>query len=224
MAREYAKLSMSLLGDPGWRQLDPRAQHLYVTLLAHSELNYAGVTDWRPNRLMVLARDWTPRDFYLGAVDLADQGWIVIDDQTEEVLIRSFLRNDGILKQPRLAVTMTKAYAAVSSELLRACIVFELLRLQSDHPELGCWKDDRVKEILGHQAVNGKTISGQWDPPSGIDFGGSFTPGLWGDLPQTLTNVSGLPTTATATSTSTLNEQPASKLLRPVDNSEAVNQ
>lgn len=222
MAREYAKLSMSLLGDPGWRQLDPRAQHLYVTLLAHSELSYAGVTDWRPNRLLRLARGWHERDFYLGAVDLADQGWVVIDVESEEVLIRSFLRNDGILKQPRLAVTMAKAYAGVSSGLIRACIVFELQRLLRDQPELKAWKDERVLDILEHPAVDGKSVSGDFDPPSGIDFGGDFARGLGGDLAQTSGSVSGLPTTATATSTSTLNFQPQSKRLQPVDNSWAV--
>ena len=223
MARDYAKLKLSLLGDPGWRQLGFRAQHLYVTLLAHESLSYAGVADWRPERLMPFASDWTARDFYLGACDLADQGWIVVDAESEEVMIRSFLRNDDILKQPRLSVTMTRAYAGVSSGLIRACIVFELQRLLRERPKLAAWNDDRVLDILEHPSVDGKTVSGDFDPPPGIDLGGDFTPGLWGDLPQTTGGVSGLPTTATATSTATHNLQPGPKAIQPVDNSQVVN-
>ena len=47
MARKYAAIKSTLFGDPGWRSLTPAAQRLYIVLLAHPELSYAGVADWR---------------------------------------------------------------------------------------------------------------------------------------------------------------------------------
>lgn len=211
MPRDFAQLKVSMLNDPGFRDLGFRAQHLYLMILGHSTLSYVGVADWRPNRLMPLARDWTPHDFYSGAVELADKAWLVIDSDSEEALVRSFLRHDPVLHQPRLAVSMVKAYDKVASATLRAAVVHELRRLHFDQPRLKAWEDERVLNILDHPAVDGKDIAPGFDVPLGV--------GLGGGLGQTLLSVSGSPTTSTSTSTATSNLQPDSDESEGVDKS-----
>lgn len=142
-----------------------------------------------------------PHDFYTGAVELADKAWLVIDSDSEEALVRSFLRHDPVLHQPRLAVSMVKAYDKVASATLRAAVVHELRRLHFDQPRLKAWEDERVLNILDHPAVDGKEIAPGFDVPLGVGLGVADT--------QTLLSVSGSPTTSTSTSTATSNLQPA---------------
>ena len=163
MARKYAAIKSSLFGDPGWRALSTAAQHLYIVLLAHPALSYAGVVDWRPNRICLLADGWSEVDIYYAAQELSLNGWIVIDEQSEEVLVRSFLRHDSAMDQPHLAISMIKAYDAIASGQIREAIIFELNRLHRDRPEKEYWEDPRMLTILAHPATDGKLLGRQFE-------------------------------------------------------------
>lgn len=168
MAREYAAVRHAMFAVPEWRKLSVRAQHLYLLLLAHPELSYAGVVDWRPNRLRQFAKGWSQPDFFIAAVELADSGWVVIDDETEEAMIRTFLRDDRVLEQSHLAVAMIKAYNAIASEEIRAAIIHELVQLHYQRPSLACWDDVRMLAILAHPAADGRDFGRAYDPPPGL--------------------------------------------------------
>src|SRR5699024_11656371 len=73
------------------------------------------------------------------AAELSASGYIVIDDETEEVLVRSFIRHDGLIKTPNIAAAMVKDYAATASPNLQAFIVWELQRLKNDEPDMRGW-------------------------------------------------------------------------------------
>lgn len=148
MARDRANLRIDLWADEDWRKLSMGAQHLYMLVLSHSTLNYAGVADWRPGRLAALTTDRNPDDIRRDAQELSDAAFIYTDEMTEEVLVRSFLRHDGVIKHPRLHVSMAKDYAGISSDAIRAYVAFELQKLNSESPELALWNDARVQTIL----------------------------------------------------------------------------
>lgn len=148
MARDRANLRIDLWADEDWRKLSIGAQHLYMLILSHSTLNYAGVADWRPGRLAALTTGRTPYDIRQDAQELADAAFIHTDEMTEEVLVRSFLRHDGVIKHPRLHVSMAKDYAGISSDAIRAYVAFELQKLNTESPELALWNDARVQTIL----------------------------------------------------------------------------
>lgn len=164
MARKYAAIKQSLFSDPSWRALSMSAQHLYLVLLANPGLSYAGVLDWRPNRICRLASDWDEADISLAAVELSDQGWIVIDELSEEVLVRSFLCHDSVLEQKHLSVSMIKAYGEVASASIRAAIIYELNRLHFEKHDLKCWSEPRMLEILAHPSMDGKVLARQFEP------------------------------------------------------------
>jgi hypothetical protein len=146
VARDHARIMLSIWEDDEFRALTPGAQHLYLVLTIHPELNYAGVADWRPARLAGFAAGWTASDVELAGKELADHLYILIDEDTEEVLLRSFIRNDGLLNQPNLAVSVRKAHTSVASANLRQVIVHELNRLKIDKPDLKGW--DRIDDLL----------------------------------------------------------------------------
>lgn len=148
MARDRASLRIDLWADEDWRKLSMGAQHLYMLILSHSTLSYAGVADWRPGRLAALTAGRTTDDIRRDAQELSGASFIYADEMTEEVLIRSFLRHDGVIKHPRLHVSMAKDYAGISSDAIRAFIAFEAQKLSREYPELALWEDGRVQTIL----------------------------------------------------------------------------
>lgn len=148
MARDRASLRIDLWADEDWRKLSMGAQHLYMLILSHSTLNYAGVADWRPGRLAALTSGRTPAGVRRDAQELSEASFIYADEMTEEVLIRSFLRHDGVIKHPRLHVSMAKDFAGISSDAIRAFIAFEAQKLHGENPTLALWEDARVQTIL----------------------------------------------------------------------------
>lgn len=152
MARDHARVELSIWSDDDWRDLTPGAQHLYLLILTHPDLSFAGVVDWRPNRLRVMASHWDPDDFKRAAEELARNLYLVVDEETEEALVRSFVRHDGLMKQPNMAVAMVKAARSIASRSIRAVLVHELLRLQEDQPDLKGWAS--AEELLSGRSAD----------------------------------------------------------------------
>lgn len=154
MARDHAQVQLRIWDDDDWRDLSGNAQHLYLILLTHSTLSYCGVADWRPARLTGLVRDWDADVLQVAADELVDKLFILTDEDTEEVLLRSFIRNDGLMKQPKMAAAMATAYSSVGSSALRGVIVHELIRLHEDQPDLNGWKSDKALALLEKRPIN----------------------------------------------------------------------
>lgn len=148
MARDRANIRVDMLASTDYRNLSRGAQHLYMHLLIHPTLNYAGVADWRAGRIAALTKDLTTDDIREAAEELSREAFIYCDEDTEEILIRSYLRHDGVIKHPRLFVSMTNDYAGIASQDIRAYIAHELQRLHHEQPELKLWEDRRVQGIL----------------------------------------------------------------------------
>lgn len=159
MAREYAKIRTDIWADEEWRNVSGPEKLLYFTLLSHATLSYAGVADWRPNRLAPLVDpSWAANDVVKVGESLEARHLIVVDDEPEEVLIRSFIKHDGVLKQPRLAVSMAAAFGAVSSVKLRGVIAHEVQKHRLENPDLACWSDARLRTVLEHSALDVKSL------------------------------------------------------------------
>lgn len=152
MAREYAKVLVRLWADDVWRSLSFGAQSLYMAVLTHPSMSYAGVIDWRPPRLRKIAADWDAQSFAVAADELERNLFIVVDEDTEEALVRSFVRNDGLLKVPNMAVAMVKAYGEVSSTDIRGVLVHELHRLHGESPDWAGWA--KALPLLNNPSVN----------------------------------------------------------------------
>lgn len=142
MARDHARIHLSIWSDDDWRDLSPGAQWLYMHLLSSPSLNYAGVADWRPRRIARMANGWSDDGLERAALELEFAEYLLIDRDTEEALIRSFVRNDGILSKPNVAIAFCKAWQSVASKAIRGLIVWETLRLQSDAPDENAWSNE----------------------------------------------------------------------------------
>lgn len=191
MAREHAVVKVNIWQDDDWRALPANPKLLYLTLLTSASLTYCGVADWRPRRIAALVSDWTPSDVIDAALVLMEKLYIVVDEATEECLVRSFIRNDGLMKQPKMAVSVAIAYAGTSSKTIRGVVIHELNRLYKDQPELHGWSRPQATAILGLEALDPADL-----PLPDDDFGGEFRGGFTPGLGEALGSASGLPTPA----------------------------
>lgn len=157
MPRDHARIGLGIWSDDDFRSLPANAQHLYWILLTHPELSYCGVLDWRPAKLSGLVGDWTADNVQAAADILIERLYIVVDETTEEVLVRSFVRRDGLMKQPKMATAMATAHAAVGSVALRGVVIGELQRLHREDPDLKGWGSQKASDLLSKSAVDPST-------------------------------------------------------------------
>lgn len=163
MARDRANIRVDLWADDDWRKLSVGAQHLYMLLLSHSTLSYAGVADWRPGRLAALTAGSTVEDVRQYAKELSEAAFIYTDDETEEVMVRSFTRHDGVLKHPRLHVSMANDFACIASNNIKQFVAFEIQKLHREEPDFALWQHAKVQTILKADALSLK----EFCPPYG---------------------------------------------------------
>jgi hypothetical protein len=171
MAKSFAQIRPDIWLDDDFRALTAGAQHLYFVMLTDPGLSYAGIADWKPLRIAQRAAEWPVQSLMRAAVELSYAHFLVFDQDTEEVMVRSFMRHDGLLKQPRMAVSVAKAFGTIGSNKLRAVVVHELLRLKREGPELEGWEKPQMKTVLRQNSVDPKTLETDLDMPQGVDFG-----------------------------------------------------
>ena len=115
MARTQANVYLTIWADPDFRTLSPDAQWLYFVMLTHETLNYCGVMDWRPARLASMTAGMTVDRVEGAAFELGQRRMIAVDEVTEEALVRSFVRHDGVLKQPNPTRGMVREFGGIAS-------------------------------------------------------------------------------------------------------------
>lgn len=192
MARDHASIRIDIWNDDDFRDLTANAQLLYLQLLSSATLNYAGVADWRPPRIAGLSKDATRTSVQKAADELAARLFIVIDEETEEVLLRSFLKHDGLLMKPNVTKAMVAAFAKTTSPTLRGVIVHELNRLHDRNPQWNGFGLQEVQEILSRRSVNpSETLS------EGFRSGSQSDPSLLTTNSLLLTTNSTHPATST---------------------------
>lgn len=154
--RQYALIHRAILDDPSWRCLTRSQQNLYLLLLLKLSTNLCGVVDWRPKKLAVNASDMTVETIEADAVVLEKKLYIVRDEDTDEVLIRSFLRDDAPLKSSKTAIAVRSSYTDTASSKLRGVIVFELQRLYKEQRDWQGW--DQVRDLLDLPSIDPRRI------------------------------------------------------------------
>ncbi|MDO3335129.1 hypothetical protein [Mycobacteroides abscessus] len=205
MARDHTRINLDIWGDDEFRDLPVDAQNLYWTLWTSPDRTYCGAHDWRPGKLTQCAGDWTVDRIVAAGAVLSERLFLLIDEVTEECLIRSWIKHDGLWRIPNMAVTLANARSAVGSKTLRGVIVHEVKKLVKAEPDLGSWKRDEVAKMLSQRAIDPASVE-PFTPPPTPPASPPPTRGLTPDL--TLNDEVGVnptpnpaPTTATATST-----------------------
>jgi hypothetical protein len=133
VARDHARLYVHIwTDDEDWKALSPLAKLLYLQLLSQKRLTYAGLLDLSVKR-WARAHPGVPLDQLRAALsELDNKRFVVVDQDTEEVLIRTFIRNDELYKQPQVLAAALRAAFDIESPILRAALAVELRRLPAE--------------------------------------------------------------------------------------------
>lgn len=126
--RDHARIQLSIWDDPDFIALTCAQQIVYLALTSSPDLSYAGVLPLLPGRIARCSRDLTKAKVTTGMRELEAARFLVIDDETDEVLVRSYVRHDGIVKQPNVLAGSIKAWARVRSTAIRKAILDEYRR------------------------------------------------------------------------------------------------
>ncbi|MDR5712957.1 hypothetical protein [Nesterenkonia flava] len=110
-------------------------------LLANKARTYAGVLPLVPGRYLRTSRDSTREDFDAGVQELTHARFLVIDEDSQEILIRSFVRHHEVIKQPNLTKNMVRSLDSVYSRRILDVLLMELARYLREEPELKGWAE-----------------------------------------------------------------------------------
>ncbi|QQG96188.1 hypothetical protein HBE99_04395 [Mycobacteroides chelonae] len=102
------------------------------------------------------------------AEELVAGEFMLIDLDTEEHLLRSWIKHDGLYRIQNMAVSIANARNNLASRVLRGVVVHELLKLRSAEPNLDSWNRDTVIKMLEQHPINPSDTewSSPWDSPS----------------------------------------------------------
>ncbi len=132
MARDHGRVMASIWDDPDFIGLSATAQRHYLFLVSQSDLAHTGVIPLRWTRWTRAQAGMTVRQLRADTEALANARFVVLDEDTEELLVRTLIRNDGIYKQPNVMRAVVKAADAIASPILRDALADELARLPLD--------------------------------------------------------------------------------------------
>lgn len=122
--RKTVTINPRILLDSRFTGLDIPGQQLWFELQIHPKTNILGVCDWMPKRLRAYVRGMSVETLDYAGRELSDAGFIIIDDDTDEVLLLNhFDRLEDV-------EAVEEAYVETASPRLRGVLVHELRNLK----------------------------------------------------------------------------------------------
>jgi hypothetical protein len=100
-----------------------------MLLLSQSDLDYCGRITLTVQRWAKCSPDTTAKSVIEDLHELDDHRFVIVDFDTEEALVRSFIRNDGVTKLPNVFRAALNAAHKVQSARLRRVLATELRRI-----------------------------------------------------------------------------------------------
>lgn len=135
MARKEARIFTGIWGEADWRGLSAGAQWLYMFLISQPDIAHDGVISLRERRWASSAQELSPKEITCRLEELERAGYAVVDDATEEVLVRSFMRHDQVYLQPNLMAAAVAHLPGVESHRIRRAIYAEISRIVRENSD-----------------------------------------------------------------------------------------
>ena len=122
MPRHHAPLLTSIWDDLDFCSLSCAAQRMYMQLLSQKRLSLVGVLPYSLNNLARGCAELTPADIQASLDELAGRDYVIIDESTGEILVRTILKHDPP-RGPKSIAGMWSHWREVDSPALKATIV-----------------------------------------------------------------------------------------------------
>lgn len=163
----HARLLCRIWDDDDWKALSPRAQWFYMLLASQPDITKAGVLGLTSKRWSRLASGPSVAEqIALAMAELERTRFIVVDTETEELLIRSYMRSAEVDKVPNVLKCAIRQARDVYSPKLRAELVVELRRLEVPIADAAA---DAMERLLPEPSPKGSgkgSLKGSANPSS----------------------------------------------------------
>jgi hypothetical protein len=128
-----AQITARIWEDPEWRALSVTAQWLYQSGLSQHEITKCGLLPLRESRWAGLAAYLDIDEIQSARKLLVDTRFWVVDEESEEVLYRSFMRTREVWRNNNMLKAACLACHSARGPGVRAALLRELHRLPQDH-------------------------------------------------------------------------------------------
>jgi hypothetical protein len=129
MARSYANFTTAIWRDDDFRALTMAEQHCFMMLNTQADISAAGVLTMALTRWASRVAGCTQADVREAIAGLEHKGFVVVDEQTEEVLVRSFVKWDKGYNNYKRQPSIHDAADAIESPKLRSALAQEFGRI-----------------------------------------------------------------------------------------------
>jgi len=162
----YIKLQRSIWHDHDFVALPASTQRLYLLLISQPDLSHCGVVAYTPGRWSTLAVDTSPADIRSDVERLVVARFVMLDERTEELWVRSYMSHDGGYRTPNIHKPIRTAIAGIMSNLIREQVTTLAETLGVTLPET---VTERVAETLPESpkpaALSHKPSTSSQQPP-----------------------------------------------------------
>lgn len=131
MARSEARISVSIWDDSDFLALTGEAQRLFLFLCSQSDLAHDGIIALRERRWSKKAAGLTAAAIADSLTELEKARFVIIDEDAEELLVRSFIRRDKVFRQPNVLRSAADHLKGVTSLPILRALAAELDRIGS---------------------------------------------------------------------------------------------
>lgn len=129
MTQKFAQIHLRIWLDEEWTALSLEAQHMYLLLLSQEDRGASGLIPLRPRRWAKLTSNGTVDGVLKTLAELDHASFLVVDTETAEVLVRTYVRNHEVYKHIRLLKTALDQAERAESPRIRSALGQELARL-----------------------------------------------------------------------------------------------
>jgi hypothetical protein len=157
MARHFGKMLCTLWSDEDFLALSADAKVLFSAFFSQPDITPAGILPWTERRW----RRWLNGDAERASAafdELVVARYVIADEDTSEVWLRSFITHDGRLSNMKLAASVTIAVSQIRSTAIARA-------LEGEYPNIF----PRRRAIDGQSAYiprsqEGPSVESGWDP------------------------------------------------------------
>lgn len=166
MARDYANLRSAVWADQDFRELSMSSQWAFMMLISQPNISSAGVLPLARRRWAGYAKNLSSSTIGDALKELGHGNFILVDEDAEEVLVRSFVKWDrGYMNSKRLPAILSDT-EAIHSAQLRNTVIAELTKLnvKAELPAL----TDSPSDALSDSPSDSPSFDWGDDPPCAI--------------------------------------------------------
>jgi hypothetical protein len=120
MPRTYGRIKVEVWeSGSDYRRLPAEAQWAYQMLVSQPSVTMIGLLDYAPRKWARLAAGMTEERLEAYVVTLEQARYVIVDRDSDELLIRSFVKHDEPWRLPNLLTSARTAFRAVESPPIR---------------------------------------------------------------------------------------------------------